>query len=203
MWYASHFARRYVKNYGKRTERDKELLYLREKLFEKWYAKILHFSVQQILETAIVVYINLWFNSKIYSYPRFNQTLQVCLKWNLRTTLRAPVLLSDCSGIRTRNHLVCKRSLKPFLTDKANQASRITLIEEERVISQDHVIAKAFNEYFIIIPIKNMPKEENPVSNIKNIKTTQVLSWLKLKTNPKLLNLGKLILMRPKSLSKI
>ena len=45
--------------------------------------------------------------------------------------------------------------------------------------------------------------EENPVSSIiKNIKTTQVLSWLKLKTNPKLLDLGKLILMRSKSLSK-
>ena len=39
--------------------------------------------------------------------------------------------------------------------------------------------------------------------SLKNIKTTQVLSWLKLKTNPKLLDLGKLILMRSKSLSKI
>ena len=38
--------------------------------------------------------------------------------------------------------------------------------------------------------------------SLKNIKTTQVLSWLKLKTNPKLLDLGKLILMRSKSLSK-
>ena len=105
------------------------------------------------------------------------------------------------------------KTVKPFLTDKTNKTSRITLIEEERVISQDHLIAKTFSEYFINIPIKNMPKnqeyesfnspEENPVSSIiKNIKTTQVLSWLKLKTNPKLLDLGKLILMRSKSLSK-
>ena len=37
---------------------------------------------------------------------------------------------------------------------------RITLIEEERIISQDHLIAKTFNEYLISIPIKNMPKNQ-------------------------------------------
>ena len=45
--------------------------------------------------------------------------------------------------------------------------------------------------------------EENPVSsNIKNIETIQVKSWLKLKINPKSLDLEKLILVRSKSLSK-
>ena len=98
------------------------------------------------------------------------------------------------------------KTVKPFLTDKT---FRITLIEEERVTSQDHLIAKTLNEYFINIPIKNMPKnqeyesfdlsEKNPVSGIiKNIKTTPVLTWLKLKANPKLLDFGKLILMRSK-----
>ena len=68
------------------------------------------------------------------------------------------------------------KTVKPFLTDKTNKTSRITLIEEERVISQDHLIAKTINEYFINIPIKNMPKnqkyesfdssEGNPVSSI-------------------------------------
>ena len=68
------------------------------------------------------------------------------------------------------------KTVKPFLTDKTNKTSRITLIEEERVISQDHLIAKTFSEYFINIPIKNMPKnqeyesfdssEGNPVSSI-------------------------------------
>ena len=37
---------------------------------------------------------------------------------------------------------------KPFITDKTNKTSGITLMEEERVISQDHLIAKTFNEYF-------------------------------------------------------
>ena len=49
------------------------------------------------------------------------------------------------------------KTVKPFLTDKT---FRITLIEEERVTSQDHLIAKTLNEYFINIPIKNMPKNQ-------------------------------------------
>ena len=52
------------------------------------------------------------------------------------------------------------KTFKSFLTDKTNKTSRITLIEEERVISQDHLIAKTFSEYFINIPIKNMPKNQ-------------------------------------------
>ena len=52
------------------------------------------------------------------------------------------------------------KSVKPFLRDKTNKTSRITLIEEEGVIFQDHLLAKTFNEYFINIPIKNMPQNE-------------------------------------------
>ena len=52
------------------------------------------------------------------------------------------------------------KTVKPSLTDETNTPSTITLIEEERVISQDHLIAKTFNEYFICILIKNMPKNQ-------------------------------------------
>ena len=67
------------------------------------------------------------------------------------------------------------KNLKPFLTDKTNKTSRTTSIEEERVTPQVHLIAKTFKEYFISIPIKNMPKNqeyenfdssEDPVSSI-------------------------------------
>ena len=78
------------------------------------------------------------------------------------------------TNILTENRTFWK-TVKPFLTDKTNNTSRITSIEEERVISQDHLIAKTFNECFISIPIKNMPKnreyegfdssEEDPVSS--------------------------------------
>ena len=79
------------------------------------------------------------------------------------------------------------KTVKPFLADKTNKTSRITLIEEERVISQDHLIAIAFNEYFISIPIKNMPNIKNMKGlihqkktlfqvSLTNIETTQALS---------------------------
>ena len=79
------------------------------------------------------------------------------------------------TNILTKNRTFCK-TVKPFLTDKTNKTFRITLKEEDRVISQDHLIAKMFTEYFLNIPIKNVPKsqeyesfdssEENPASNI-------------------------------------
>ena len=90
------------------------------------------------------------------------------------------------TNILTENRTFWK-TVKPFLTDKTNKTSRITLIEEERVRYQDHLIAKTFNEYFINIPIKNMPKiqeyesfdssEGHPLQVLlKNIRITQVLS---------------------------
>ena len=62
------------------------------------------------------------------------------------------------TNILTENRTFWK-TVKSFLTDKTNKTSRITLIEKERVISQDHLIAKMFNEYFMSIPIKNMPQK--------------------------------------------
>ena len=75
----------------------------------------------------------------------------------------------------TENRIFWK-TVKPFLKDRTDKTYRITLIGEERVIFQDRLIAKTFNEYFISIPIKNIPKnqeyesfdssEEDPVSSI-------------------------------------
>ena len=52
------------------------------------------------------------------------------------------------------------KTVKTFITDKTNKSFRITLIEEERVILQDHLIAKTLNKHFISIPIKNMSKNQ-------------------------------------------
>ena len=81
------------------------------------------------------------------------------------------------------------KTVKPFLTDKTSKISRITLLEEKKVISQSHLIVKAFNDYFISIPSKNMLKIKNMNMfslihqkktlfqvSLKNITTTQVLS---------------------------
>ena len=47
--------------------------------------------------------------------------------------------------------------MKPFLAEKSKKVSKITLIEDNQIISQDKQIAKIFNESFISIPILNMP----------------------------------------------
>ena len=57
------------------------------------------------------------------------------------------------TNVLTKNRTFWK-TVRPFLTDKTNKTSRITLIEEERIISHDHLIAESFKEYFISIPSK-------------------------------------------------
>ena len=69
------------------------------------------------------------------------------------------------------------KTVKPFLTGKTNKTSRMTLIEEERVICKNQEY-ESFDS-----------SEENPVSCIIK-KYQKVLSWLKLKPNAKLLDLG-------------
>ena len=67
------------------------------------------------------------------------------------------------------------KTVKPFLSDKVKKHSKITLAEGEEIISQDDQVAKTSNEYFINIPIQNMPnqpyecnksQEQDPVLNI-------------------------------------
>ena len=53
-----------------------------------------------------------------------------------------------------------KSDLEPFLTEKSKKVSKITLIEDNQIISQDKQIAKIFNECFISIPILNMPTNQ-------------------------------------------
>ena len=52
------------------------------------------------------------------------------------------------------------KTVKPFLSEKSQKTSKITLIENEEIISDDKQIAKIFNDYFISIPILNMPTNQ-------------------------------------------
>ena len=49
------------------------------------------------------------------------------------------------------------KTVKPFLSEKVTKRSKINLVEEDKIISRDEQIAKKFSEYFISIPILNMP----------------------------------------------
>ena len=51
--------------------------------------------------------------------------------------------------------------VKSKISDKVKIRSKITLIEDDKILSQDDEIAKTFNEYFINIPILNMPNNHN------------------------------------------
>ena len=67
--------------------------------------------------------------------------------------------------------------VKPEISVKVKICSKITLVEDDKILSQDAEIAKTSNEYFINIPILNMPNnqsfsiqtrflEENTISGI-------------------------------------
>ena len=49
------------------------------------------------------------------------------------------------------------KTAKPLLSEKVTKQSKINLVEDDKIISHDDQIAKKFCEYFISIPILNMP----------------------------------------------
>ena len=49
------------------------------------------------------------------------------------------------------------KTVKPLLSEKVTKHSKINLVEDGKIISRDDQIAKKFSEYFISIPILNMP----------------------------------------------
>ena len=56
----------------------------------------------------------------------------------------------------TDNRTFCK-TVKPLLSEKVTKHCKINLVEDDKIISRDDQIAKKFSEYFINIPILNMP----------------------------------------------
>ena len=49
------------------------------------------------------------------------------------------------------------KTVKPLLSEKVTKLSKINLVKDDKTISRDDQIAKKFSEYFISIPILNMP----------------------------------------------
>ena len=59
------------------------------------------------------------------------------------------------TSIKTDNRVFWK------ISDKVKIRSKITLFEDNKILSQDAEIAKLFNEYFINIPILNIPNNQS------------------------------------------
>ena len=55
------------------------------------------------------------------------------------------------------DHRTFWKTVKPLLSEKVTKHSKIDLVEDDKIISCDDQIAKKFSEYFINIPILNMP----------------------------------------------
>ena len=53
--------------------------------------------------------------------------------------------------------------VKPKISDKVKIRSKITLVEDDKILSQDAEIAKTFNEYFINISILNIPNNQSVI----------------------------------------
>ena len=49
------------------------------------------------------------------------------------------------------------KTVKPFLSEKVTKHSKTNLLEYDKITSRDDQITKMFSEYFISIPILNMP----------------------------------------------
>ena len=63
------------------------------------------------------------------------------------------------TSVLTENRTLWK-TVKPFLAKKSKNVSKITLIEDNQIIPRDKQIAKVFNEYFVSIPILNIPTNQ-------------------------------------------
>ena len=89
------------------------------------------------------------------------------------------------------------KTVKPFLSEKVTKHSKINLVEDNKIISRDDQIAKKFSEYFISIPILNMPSngyqcphssEQDPILKILDKYTDhRSIKLIKAKNNSQVL----------------
>ena len=78
---------------------------------------------------------------------------------NVNTLLVFEEMSNFYSNLDTKfvpDNRVFWKIVKPFLSEKVTKHSKINLVEDNKIISQEHQIAKKFSEYFINIPILNM-----------------------------------------------
>ena len=64
--------------------------------------------------------------------------------------------------------------VKPKNSDNVKIRSKITLVEDDKILSQDAEIAETFNEYFINIPILNMPNNKSFSTQTRSIEENAI-----------------------------
>ena len=91
---------------------------------------------------------------------------------------------------------------KALLSEKITKHSKINLVEDDKIIARDDQIAKKFSEYFINIPILNMPSngykcpdssEQNPILKILDkYKNHPSIKLIKAKNNSQVLKFSQI-----------
>ena len=65
--------------------------------------------------------------------------------------------------------------VKPKISDKVKISSKITLVEDDKTMSEDAEIAKTFIEYFINIPILNMSSNQRFSTQTRSLEENTIL----------------------------
>ena len=65
--------------------------------------------------------------------------------------------------------------VKPKISDKVKIGSKITLVEDDKILSPDTDIAKTFNEYFINIPILKIPNNQSFFTQTRSLEENTIL----------------------------
>ena len=105
------------------------------------------------------------------------------------------------------------KTVKPFLTEKVTKHPKINLFEDDKIISRDKQIAKKFSEYFISIPILNMPSngykcphslEQDSIFKILDkYKDDPSIKLIKAKNSSKVFKFRQIDIKEVKKLSKV
>ena len=69
--------------------------------------------------------------------------------------------------------------VKPKISDKVKISSKITLVEDDKTMSEDAEIAKTFIEYFINIPILNMSSNQRFSTQTRSLEENTILGITK------------------------
>ena len=75
---------------------------------------------------------------------------------------------------KVTDNRVFSKIVKRKISDKVKIRSKITLVEDDKILSQDAEIAKTFNEYFINIPILKMPNNQSFSTQTRSLEENHI-----------------------------
>ena len=116
---------------------------------------------------------------------RFRKQRNLCVSL-LRKTKR-----SYYSNLNEKNVIDNRKfwkTVKPMLSNKFVNNEKITLVDNEKIITNDKEIAKVLNDFFSnIIKTLNIPKKDHTDSIVENVRDPTLKAILKYRKHPSIL----------------